>query len=343
MKHLLNSLFITTNNIYLSLDGENVVASQERQELARYPLHTLQHIISFAYAGASPALMGECAKRGIVLSFCTPNGRFLARTIGKTNGNVLLRRKQYRTADDESESCIIAKNMIIGKLYNCEWVLKRALRDHPDRVDQEKIRGAIEILKEQINLSKQTTTLDSLRGFEGVGAAAYFSCFDQMILRNKDDFFFDERNRRPPLDNVNAMLSFGYTLLAHECAGALESVGLDSYVGFMHRDRPGRESLALDMMEELRPLMVDRMVLSVINNRVIAPGDFSKEEGGAIRFTDGGRRLFLKTWQERKQEMLVHPFLNEKIKWGLVPYVQALLLSRLLRGDLDGYPAFLWK
>ena len=343
MKHLLNTLFVTSEDVYLTLDGENVVANRDKAQVARYPLHTLQSIVTFSYSGASPALMGACAERGIGLAFCTPRGKFLARTAGIASGNVLLRRQQYRAADDPTQSCRVARCMIAGKLYNARWSLERTVRDHRPRISEQDFANAIAIIKQQLSLTLEEQQLDSLRGTEGVAAAAYFGVFDQMILRSKEDFFFHGRNRRPPLDNVNAMLSFAYNLLAHDCASALESVGLDAYVGFLHRDRPGRRSLALDLMEELRPAFADRFVLTAINNRIVTPSDFRTEESGAVRMEDEGRRKFLKAWQERKQETIQHPFLQEKIAWGLVPYVQALLLARYLRGDMDAYPPFLWK
>lgn len=343
MRHLLNTLFVTSENAYLSLDGENVVVNRDKTELGRFPLHNLSGIICFSYAGASPALMGACAKRDVALSFCTPRGRFLARTTGITNGNVLLRRAQYRVADDAAQSCQIAKYMILGKLYNSRWSIERTKRDHKLRIDENKFQNASNIIKNLLPQVLEEISLDSLRGLEGVGAAAYFDVFDDMILREKDSFYFNGRNRRPPLDNVNAMLSFAYSLLTNDCAAALESVGLDSYVGFMHRDRPGRTSLALDLMEELRPCFADRFVLTLVNNKVMQPGDFEKSESGAVKITDTARRKFLKSWQERKQETITHPYLGEKMPWGLVPYMQALLLARYLRGDLDAYPPFLWK
>lgn len=343
MKHLLNTLFVTSEDVYLSLDGENVVANRGKQVIARYPLHTLQNIVSFSYAGASPALMGACANRNIGFAFCTPRGKFLARTSGTEHGNVLLRREQYRVADDQIQSCKIARNMIVGKIYNSRWSLERTLRDHRMRVDEEMFFKAIEILKAQLSDASETESLDVLRGVEGVAAAAYFGVLDQMILRNKEAFFFRGRNRRPPLDNVNAMLSFAYSLLSNDCACALESVGLDAYVGFLHCDRAGRASLSLDLMEELRPIMADRFVLTVINNRILSPEDFCEEESGAVRMTEQARKKFLKEWQLRKQDKVTHPFLQEKIEWGLVPYIQALLLARFLRGDIDAYPPFLWK
>ena len=343
MKQLLNTLFVTSEDIYLSLEGENVLANREKEVIARYPLHTLQTIVSFSYSGASPALMGACAQRGIGLAFCTPRGRFLARVCGESSGNVLLRREQCRIADDSQRSCEIARNMIFGKLSNGASSIQRTLRDHAPRVADCGLEDAARKVKELLPLVLEVSDLEALRGLEGVGAAAYFGVFDHLLLNRKEDFFFHGRNRRPPLDRVNAMLSFAYSLLAHDCASALESVGLDAYVGFLHRDRPGRESLALDLMEELRPCMADRFVLTLVNNRVVKPEDFQVQDSGAVLLTDEGRKKFLKAWQERKRDILTHPYLNEKMSWGLIPYVQALLLARYIRGDLDAYPPFLWK
>ena len=343
MRQLLNTLFVTSEDVYLSLDGENVVANRGGETVARYPLHTLQSIISFSYSGASPALMGACAKREIGLVFCTQRGRFLARVSGQMQGNVLLRRTQYRVADDPSESCRVARMMILGKVYNTRWSVERTRRDHAMRIDGERFAAVSQQLQGLLPQITAETSLDSLRGLEGAGATAYFSVLDDMILQGKDTFFFRERSRRPPLDAFNAMLSFAYSLLAHDCASALESVGLDAYVGFLHRDRPGRESLALDLMEELRPCFADRFVLTMVNNRVIKPEDFDFWESGAVFLTEAGRKSFLQKWQERKRETITHPFLEEKLPWGLVPYVQSLLLARYLRGDLDDYPPFLWK
>lgn len=343
MRHLLNTLFVTTEDIYLSLDGENVVANRNGQAVARYPLHTLSAIITFSYPGASPALMGACVKRNISLAFCTPRGTFLARVCGESNGNVLLRRMQYRAADDPTQSCRIARTMIFGKLFNSRWSIERSRRDHGMRLDTDKLSAASQTLKELLPAVSEETDLDSLRGLEGAGATTYFGVLDEMILNSDETFRFTGRSRRPPLDAFNALLSFAYSLLAHDCAAALESVGLDSYVGFLHRDRPGRISLALDLMEELRPCMADRFVLTLVNNRVIKPKEFQSLEGGAVRLTDDGRKTFLKNWQEKKREVLTHPYLSEKVPWGLIPYLQALLLARYLRGDLDAYPPFLWK
>lgn len=343
MKRLLNTLFVTSEDVYLSLQEENVVAQKDKKIISRYPLHTLQNIVSFSYLGASPALMGACAERDIGLSFCTPQGKFQARVVGLRHGNILLRKEQYRVYENPEGSCLITRNMIFGKLYNAKWSLQRAIRDHRDRLNLPVIQNSINIITNQMHNAKDETDLERLRGIEGVGASAYFGAFDELILRNKDYFFFRNRSRRPPLDAVNAMLSFTYSILANECASALEAVGLDSYSGFLHRDKPGRKSLSLDIMEELRTCLADRFVITLINNRVIDSDDFDKMETGAVLLNNLGRKKFLKAWQERKTDTIIHPFLQEKIQWGMVPYVQALLLARYLRGDLDGYPPFLWK
>lgn len=343
MRKLLNTLFVTSTDVYLALENENVVVFREDEKVGQFPLLTLEGIICFSYKGASPALMGQCAERGIQLSFMSPTGHFLARTCGRDRGNVLLRKQQYRISDDPDRSCLVARNFIFGKIYNDRWILERLVRDHSMRIDAEPIKQASRQMADQLPAISEAASLDSLRGLEGEASARYFSVFDQMILNQKDDFFFHERSRRPPLDKLNALLSFAYTILANDCAAALESVGLDSYVGFMHRDRPGRASLALDLMEELRGPMADRFVISLINTRVIQAKHFTGQSNGAILLNDNGRKVFLNAWQERKREEIKHPYLQEKIERGLVPYVQALLLARYLRGDLDGYPPFLWK
>jgi CRISPR-associated protein Cas1 len=343
MRRLFNTLFVLTEDSYLALEGENVLVLQDETTLGRFPLHTLQGILYFGYKGASPALMGACAEADIGLCFLTPNGRFLARVCGETRGNVLLRKKQYAAAENEQESCRISRNMIAGKLLNARWVLERATRDHPLQLDAEKLKSVSAALADFARLAAEAVQPDVLRGIEGEGANRYFGVLDELILQSRDDFFFRTRNRRPPLDNMNALLSFAYSILAHDCAAALESVGLDPYVGFLHGERPGRTSLAFDLMEELRPCFADRFALSCVNTRLLRPEHFEKSESGAVRLTDAGRRAFLTAWQEKKREELTHPFLGEKLPWGLVPYVQALLLARYLRGDLDAYPPFIWK
>jgi CRISPR-associated protein Cas1 len=339
----LNTLYVTASDAYLSLDGENVVVLRGNEELLRAPLHNLEGIVTFGYTGASPALMGMCAERKISLSFFTANGNFLADIAGMEHGNVVLRRTQYRMADDLKQSTAVAKNIILGKLYNSRWVLERAVRDHEARIDSERVKTAARSIAESIEPLRQADNLESLRGIEGEAATRYFSVFDELILQSKEDFFFKTRSRRPPLDNVNSLLSFAYSILANEVAAAVRSVGLDPFVGFLHRDRPGRKSLALDMMEEFRAVIADRFVLSLINKRQIDSKGFQTRENGSVLIKDDTRKIFLSAWQKRKQEEITHPFLQEKVEWGLVPYVQSLLLARFLRGDLDEYPPFLWK
>lgn len=343
MRHLLNTLYVFTEDAYLALDGENVVVRCDGTELGRVPLHTLEGILCFSYRGASPGLMGACAERGVALAFFDRKGRFLAGVHGGQRGNALLRKTQYAWSEDAEKSLAIARNFIIGKLYNGRWVLERAVRDHGLRIDAEAVKAASAKLDASLHSVAACETMDSLRGIEGDAAAEYFGVFDELVLRDKETFRFAGRVRRPPTDPLNAMLSLFYTVLALDCASALEGVGLDPYVGFMHADRPGRRSLALDLMEELRPVFVDRFVLSVVNNRVIDAAAFDRRESGEVRLTDEGRRALFEAWQERKKETITHPFLKEKIPRGLVPHVQALLLARCVRGDLDGYPPFLWK
>ena len=343
MRKLLNTLFILTEDAYLALENENIIVKKESDILGRIPLLTLENIIYCGYKGASPFLMGECAKRGIGMCFLSPHGRFLARVCGENPGNVLLRKQQYHISEDVEESCIFARNFIFGKIFNSRTVLERVRRDHPLAVDSEKFLQVSNDLKVAVKMARKAVDVDALRGIEGNAASEYFSVFDDLILQNKNQFYFQGRSKRPPIGRVNALLSFAYTLLAHDCASALESVGLDAYVGFMHKDRPGRYSLALDLMEELRAIYADRFVIMLINNRIIKPVDFDEKENGVTLLNDKGRKIFFKEWQDKKREAMVHPFLEEKITWGLIPYVQALLLARTIRGDLDEYPAFLWK
>lgn len=343
MKKLLNTLYITTPDRYLSLDGENIVISADHHEIARMPLHNLERIMAFGCAGASPALMGKCVSESRELVFMTRSGRFLARAEGEVNGNVLLRRTQYRIADDPEKSLKIARNIIAAKLYNSRWTLERTMRDHEMRIDLTLFEEKSAYLQNAIQSAMCAPDADTLRGIEGEAASVYFSVFDEMILQQKDAFRFTGRSRRPPLDRVNALLSFAYSLCTGMCTSALEAVGLDPYVGFMHSDRPGRRSLALDMVEEFRALMCDRFVLTLINKRTISADQFDEKEDGAVLLNDDGRRTFLTAWQKRKDDEIRHPFLDEKVQWGMLPYAQALLLSRYLRSDLDTYPPFLWK
>lgn len=343
MKKLLNTLYVTLPDSYLSLDGENIVILDHDTEKGRIPLHNLEAIVSFGYRGVSPALMGACAKRNISLCFMSAQGKFLARVIGETRGNVVLRKRQYELSYEDDFCLEFAKNCILGKVYNSRWILERATRDHSLQIDVERVKNASMILKQALTNIQASEDMAQLRGYEGEAASTYFSVFNQLILQQKKDFIYSGRSRRPPLDNVNAMLSFSYTLLTNSIASALESVGLDPYVGYMHTDRPGRVSLALDLIEELRPVLADRFVLTMINKKMITKKDFTKKEDGAVLMSDNARKAFLVEWQNRKKEVIKHPFLEEKIEWGMVPFAQAMLLARYLRGDLDEYPPFFWK
>lgn len=343
MRKLLNVVYISTPDMYLALDGENVVFKREEKTVSRLPLHNLEQIVCFSYTGVSPALMGACAARGIGLCFLSPYGKFLARVEGKQKGNVLLRKIQYRVSDDEAQSTKTAVPFLLGKVGNCRKVLDRAVRDHSMMVDVDAFKAVSQSLREILFQIKEAESLDDLMGYEGSAAKLYFGQFDQLILKQKDAFFFHDRNRRPPQDNMNALLSFLYTLLTSEVASALETVGLDPYVGFLHRDRPGRPSLALDLMEELRPVFADRLALSMVNLKQVDGDGFTEKENGGILMNDETRKKVLTLWQERKKEKITHPYLKEKVEFGLIPYIQALLLARYLRGDLDSYPPFFWS
>lgn len=343
MKQLLNTLYVTTQGAYLAREGETVLVRVEGETKLQVPIHTLGSIVCFGQVSMSPPLMGLCAERNVAISFLTKRGRFLAKVIGPVSGNVLLRREQYRKADDHQESCEIARVVVLGKIANCRAVLLRAARSRSDSPYIDELSAAADHLAQHIASLQETVSIDTVRGKEGDAARKYFSVFDHLIIAQKDDFFFRERSRRPPLDNVNALLSFFYTLLVHDVAAALEGVGLDPAVGYLHRDRPGRPGLALDLMEELRPYLADRLALSLINRQQINGKGFRKTETGAVMMDDETRKEVLVAYQKRKQEEFRHPFLGETIAIGLLPHCQALLMARYLRGDLDGYPPFVWK
>ncbi|EHM10676.1 CRISPR-associated endonuclease Cas1 [Thermanaerovibrio velox DSM 12556] len=342
MKHLLNTLYVLTQGSYLSRDGETVLVRVGEETKVRVPIHTLCGIVCFGQVSCSPFLMGLCGERGITLSFMTESGRFLARVHGPVSGNVLLRREQYRRADDPGKSLLIARSMVIGKIVNSRTALLRAARENKSG-GSEGFSFAASRLAGILRLIESVVDLDTLRGVEGEAARIYFSVFDAFICAQKDDFFFRERSRRPPMDSMNALLSFLYTLLVHDTSSALESVGLDPAVGYLHAVRPGRPSLALDIMEELRPFIADRLALSLVNRRQVKGSGFTRTESGAVLMDDKTRKEVLVAYQERKREEIIHPFIGEKIPIGLIPYVQALLLARHLRGDLDAYPPFRWK
>ena len=342
MKKLLNTLYITTQGAYLAREGETISVSVDKETRLRLPVHTLEGIVCFGNVMCTPFLMGLCGERNVTLSFLTERGRFMARVHGPVNGNVLLRKEQYRRSDDPGRSAAIACGVVLGKMANSRVVLLRALRDNPE-LSGGRVEEAIHRLAGLINGIRGEKDLDAIRGIEGVAANCYFSVFDDLIQGDKEAFFFKERNRRPPLDNMNALLSFLYTLLTHDASSAAEAVGLDPAVGFLHRDRPGRPSLALDLVEELRACVADRLALSLINRQQVKARDFERSESGAVTMSEACRKEVLIAWQKKKQEELVHPFLNERVSIGLLPYVQALLLARYIRGDLEAYPPFLWK
>ncbi len=343
MRRLLNTLYVTTPDAYLACQGENVLVKADDQIKFRIPIHNLEGIITFGYAGASPALMRLCCERGVAFSFLSSSGYFLGRVTGKAHGNVLLRRQQYRWADNDETTLRLSKRFIVSKILNSRVCIQRALRDHGEKIESNELVSAVNMLKRLAEEIHNVNNIDLLRGIEGEAARIYFGCLDDMILTQKDEFFFHERIKRPPTDNVNALLSFLYTILSHDVEAALESVGLDPQVGYLHRDRPGRSSLALDMMEEFRSYLVDRMVLSLINRRQISAKGFIRKESEAVIMSDDTKKLVLTEWQKRKKEEITHPYLDEKIPIGLLPYAQALLMARHIRGDLDDYPPFFWK
>lgn len=342
MRKLLNTLYVTNPDVYLTKDGENIVASINQEEVMRIPAINLEGIVCFNRMGASQYLMAMCAEYGIGLCFLSPSGRFLARVTGKTCGNVLLRRKQYRVADDEIQSLEISKIIIGGKIYNSRKVVERFKRDHAtDGAELARIEHTSSSLKIKRRQVVMAQSANELRGIEGDAAGTYFALFNDMIIAQKDSFTFFGRNRRPPKDRTNCLLSFVYTLLAHEVQSALETVGLDPYIGFFHSDRPGRAGLALDMMEELRAYLADRLVLSLINRKQVSENDFIDNGVENVIMKDNCKKTVVAAWQQRKKEVIQHPFLKENVPIGLIPYVQAMLMARFLRGDLDNYPVFL--
>lgn len=340
MRRHLNTIYVTSEGAYCRKDGANIVVEVDRQEKGRAPIHVIGGLVCLGRASVSPSLMNACAEAGVTISFLTEHGRFLARVEGPRTGNVLVRRTQHRVADDPAKSLIIAQGVVTAKLANQRTVIRRALRDHGDSTP---LTDAEQQLTHVARRALAATDIDILRGCEGEGAALYFGAFDAMIRHDDPKFAFHGRSRRPPLDRANALLSFLYAILGNDCRGALEGVGLDPAIGFLHADRPGRMSLALDLMEEMRPVLSDRLALSLINRRQLAVSDFEESETGAILLNESGRTTVLTAFTERKRQTLRHPFLGEDMPLGLVPHVQAQMLARHLRGDLDGYPGFIWK
>ncbi len=340
MRKLLNTLYITTPESYLYKDGMNVVVSVNQHETFRIPIINLEGIVTFGYMGASPGLMRLCNDNNVSLTFLSPNGRFISRIQGQTRGNVLLRKKQYKKSEQEDWALHVSQIMIAGKIQNYRNILRRYIRDYGSNTKIESAAIALESFKRD---ALKTNDSSSLMGAEGMAANRYFGVFPLLMTQQQDSFSFSGRNRRPPKDPVNAMLSMAYTLICNDIVAALETVGLDPYVGFLHSLRPGRPSLALDMTEELRAYMGDRFVLSLINRRQITPNDFLYQGESGVTLTDNGRKTFLTAWQTRKKETLIHPYLNEKIPVGLIPHAQAMLMARYVRGEIDDYPVFLIK
>lgn len=342
MRRILNTLFITTQGAWLSQDGENIVVHLDRATSKKFPVHLFESIICFGRVSATGPLMGFCGQKGVPISFFSEHGRFLARVDGPVRGNVLLRRQQYRIADDKEGTLSIAKSILIAKIGNTRAVLMRTVRDNPDR-DMQHLTNAVRYLAENVGELKRAGSVETLRGLEGNSAQSYFGVFNAMILNQKESFQFTGRSRRPPLDKVNAMLSFVYSMLAHDIASALEGVGLDPAVGFLHKERPGRPSLALDIMEEFRSWLADRLVLSLINLKQVRADSFVTSESGAVVMDDETRKTVISAWQKRKQDDLTHPFLGEKMQIGLLPHMQARLLARHIRGELEVYPPYQWR
>jgi len=343
MRKMLNTLYITTQGTWVYKDGETIALKMDGELKARLPIHTLGGLVCFGQVTCSPYLLHHCAENDVGVSFLSRHGRFLARVQGPVSGNVLLRRQQYRMADSMEQSAEVARNIVMGKVLNTLTVLGRARRDHAQKINVNQFKAVENGMKQILRQLETECSLDAIRGMEGKAANDYFALFDQMVITQKSDFVFKGRNRRPPRDRVNALLSFVYTLLYHDACSALESVGLDPAVGFLHRDRPGRQGLGLDLMEELRSVLADRLVLSLINIGKIKKKGFRETESGAVVMDDETRKTVLVAYQDRKQEELMHPFLKEKIPLGMVFFAQAQLLARYIRGDLDGYPPFIWR
>lgn len=346
MRRLLNTLYVTLDGAYVRKDGLNVVVELDGVERLRVPMHLLGSVAAFGRVSLSPALMGSLAEAGVVCAVFGMNGRFLARVEGPVSGNILLRREQYRRMDDAPGCVAVARSMVAAKALNQRGVLQRALRDHGTGLADcvhTAMSDAVDRMQHIARRALHETDLDRLRGHEGEAAALYFGVFAHLLRVADPALVFRGRSRRPPMDPVNALLSFIYTLLVHDCRGALEGVGLDPAAGFLHRMRPGRPSMALDLMEELRANLADRLALSLLNRREVGMGDFQVMENGAVMLTEDGRKTVLQAWQERKREEIEHPFLNERAPLGLLPHLQASLLARMLRGDLDAYPAMIWR
>jgi CRISPR-associated protein Cas1 len=338
-----NTLYVQTQGAYVGRDHETVRVKVDGQVRLTVPLHHLDGIVCFGRVSVSPGLLAVCAERPLHISYLSEHGRFLARVVPATSGNVLLRRQQYRLAD-QPEGCLrVARAIVAAKIQNCRVLLLRAGRETDQPEMAEELRQAATKLACALETLALAGTLDSVRGCEGDAARNYFAAFNAMIRQQRETFSMTQRSRRPPLDPLNALLSFLYALLTHEMAGALEGVGLDPAVGFLHADRPGRLSLALDLVEEFRPLVADRLALALVNLRQVRGEGFNTQPGGAVLMDDKTRRAVLTALTQRKREEVLHPLLDERVTIGLLPHIQARLLARFLRGDLEDYPALMLK
>jgi CRISPR-associated protein Cas1 len=338
-----NTLYVQTVGAYLHKEGETVKVEVERETRLTVPLHHLEGIVCFGRVSISPPLMAECCERDIGISWMTDTGRFLCRVVGAESGNVLLRRQQYRVADSEATSLPIARVIVAAKIQNSRTVLLRAARESEDAQEEATLRRAIDRLECSIQALPQAETLNVVRGCEGEAARVYFESFNLLLKQQREHFSMTERSRRPPKDPLNALLSFVYSVLTHDMAAAVSTVGLDAAVGFLHVDRPGRLSLALDLLEEFRAVIADRLVISLINLKQVQPDGFETQPTGAVLMNDATRRVVLAALVQRKKEELTHPLLDAKVPIGLLPLLQARLLARHLRGELSAYPAFVAK
>lgn len=341
MRKLLNTLYITKENGYLSLDGENLVLTIEGKEAIRLPFSNIESIVCMNYLGCSPALMGKCAEEQVGLCFISPYGRFLARVTGEVKGNVFLRCSQIQLLEDHTRQIEIVRSILIAKLKNTKNLILRSRRDNAEIDEDGFITHTIEILQNNMEKIKSETDMDILRGIEGQSAKTYFEIFNRLITKQKESFVMLDRTKRPPLDRINAMLSFLYTVCTNDIASALECVGLDPYIGVFHTLRPGRVSLACDIMEEFRA-MIERLVISLINLKIIQEDDFEVQISGAVLLNDDGRKKVITAWQNKKKEIILHPYLKEKVAIGLFPYVQANLMAKYIRGEISEYPALIW-
>lgn len=342
MKRHLNTLYITSDNAFVRKERNTFVVEVQNRKVFQAPIHSIENIVCFGFKPLTPAVMAFCAENHVGISYLSQTGRFLARVYGAQQGNVLLRKSQYHLADDSQETLAVARNIIAAKVANYRSLLLRHRRNHPHKCS-ETLLTAINTLGSRLRAIGKVPDLEELRGYEGECATIYFGVLSELIIAQREHFKFNGRSRRPPLDPVNAVLSFLYALLVNDVRSALDAVGLDPQVGFLHRVRPGRPSLALDIMEEFRAFLGDRVMLNLFNLNQLRPGDFDIRESGEVRLSDSARKTVIAAYQNRKQEQITHPFLKEKMTVGLLPHVQAQVMARYIRGDLPEYPPFYIK